>query len=218
MFIAREQGPTVGVERTVHRGNRARITRPRHTTHRTRLRFDGAGRGERYRGVFVIGRDDRCASGPARRPFNEPLRADSLYRVVRVRRIRQPVGAVHTVPGPIGQQPEARLHVAVPGHQRFDRARRQGGTHVRQHQVALHKEHRLVVPDQRPVAVLRAQLWVRGSHDGRRTLAGAHQTVFLQKGAFLQCLLVAAAAARSLNSRVRGVQTVASRLSREPKS
>jgi len=73
----------------------------------------------------------------------------------------------------------------VPGRQRFDRARRQGGTHVRQRRVAVHQEDRLVVPDQRPVAVLRAELRVRGSHDGRRTLAGAHQTVFLQKGAYL---------------------------------
>lgn len=81
-------------------------------------------------------------------------------------------------------QPETRLHVAVPGHQRFNRAHRQGDIHVRQHQVALHQEDRLIVPDRHPVAVLRAELWVRGSHDGRRTLAGAHQTVFLQKDAY----------------------------------
>jgi len=49
----------------------------------------------------------------------------------------------------------------------------------------------VVVPDQRPVAVLWAEFWLRGSHNGCRTLAGTYQTVFLQKGAYLSVIAAA---------------------------
>jgi len=71
----------------------------------------------------------------------------------------------------------------VLGHQRLHRARWHVDPDVRERPMAEHQEQRVVVPDPRPVAVLRAGLGVRSHRDGRRTLAGAHQTVFLPKGA-----------------------------------
>jgi len=79
----------------------------------------------------------------------------------------------------------------VPGHQRFHCACRQGGPYVREHQMAELQKDCVVVPDQRPVAVLWLEFWVRGSRNGCRTLDGAYQTVFLQKGAYLPVIAAA---------------------------
>lgn len=71
------------------------------------------------------------------------------------------------------------------GHQRLHRPHRHAGPDVRECRLAGHQEQRVVVPDPRPVAVLRTGFRVRGHSDGRRTVVGAHQTVFLPKGAYI---------------------------------
>lgn len=96
--------------------------------------------------------------------------------------IRQPVGAVHPAPDPDQQQPEARVHAAVPGHQRLHRAHRHVPHVRRENAVSASQEGRLDVPVPGPVAVLRAQLRLRGHGHGRRALVGPHQTVFLPTG------------------------------------
>lgn len=161
------------------RGGNAR--RPPRRARRTRPLSDGAGRVERDRDAGVV--HGRCRDDvgpvPVRSGGGNPGWRD---RVVYRGHIRQPVGAVHPAPDPVQQQPETRFHVAVSGHQRLHRAHRHAGPDVRGPVLAGHHAERVVVPVPRAVAVFRPGLRVRGHRDGRRTLAGPHQTVFLPKG------------------------------------
>lgn len=151
---------------------------------RTRSRSDGAGRAERDS-------SDDATDGGVGRPFSSkpgcPVRRD---RAVHDRHIRQPVGPVHPAPDPVQQQSETRVHVALSGHQRLYSAHRHAGPDVRVHLLARNQEEHLVVPDSRPVAVLRAGIRLRGHRDGCRTVAGPHQTVFLPEGSVIIIIYV----------------------------
>lgn len=149
-------------------------------TRRTRSRSDGAGRAERDRSDDATD-GDGGGVGPFSSELGCPVRRD---RAVHDRHIRQPVGPVHPAPDPVQQQSETRIHVALSGHQRLYSAYRHAGPDVRVHLLARDQEEHLVVPDSRPVAVLRAGIRLRGHRDGRRTVAGPHQTVFLPEGKY----------------------------------
>lgn len=105
---------------------------------------------------------------------------------VRDRRGRQPVRAVCARPASAGRrQREARVPVALPGHQRRRRADRHAGRHRGQRLLAAHQERAVDVPVARAVAVLRPGFRLRGRRDGRRTVAGPHQTVVLPNRTYL---------------------------------
>lgn len=163
------RGEAGGKARVDHRGESR--TRPFRAVRRTRSP-DHDGSAERDRSV----RDDAERRGARV--------TDGRGGAVHRRHIRQPVGAVHPAPDPDQQQPEARVHAPVPGHQRLHRAHRHVPHVRRENAVAARQEGRVDVPVPGPVAVLRAELRLRGHRHGRRTLAGPHQTVFLPTGTY----------------------------------
>jgi len=72
----------------------------------------------------------------------------------------------------------------VPGDQRLYSAGRYAMPDVRGRLFPRRQDERVVLSEPRPLAVLRSGLRLRGRRDGRRTVAGPHQTVFLPKGTF----------------------------------
>lgn len=138
---------------------------------RTRPRLDGIGRSKHDRDFVAI----PATPWPYRHSGFEISR---LHR----RHIWQPVGPVYPAPDTVNHQPETRVHVAVPGHQRLHSPRLCAGQAVRESVVARHRLAFVDVPDPRPDRVLRAQFRLRGHRDGRRTLAGLQETIFLSEG------------------------------------
>lgn len=168
--------PGGGEARVDHRGT---VSPP---AVRIRSRSDGAGRVERDRDDDGGGGGSGSGRGRDVRPRAVARSPDRRDRVAHRGHIRQRVGAVHPAPDPVQQQPETRVHVALSGHQRLHRAGRHAGPHVHPRLLPRHVQGHVDMPDPRPLAVLRAGLRLRGRRHGRRTVAGAHQTVFLPKG------------------------------------
>lgn len=148
-------------------------------TRRTRSRSDGVGRTERDSSDDAT---DGGGVGPFSSDSGSSVRRD---RAVHNWHIRQPVCPVHPAPDPVQQQPETWVYVALSGHQRLYSAHRYADPVVRVYLLARNQEEYLVLPDSRLVAVLRAGIRLRGHSDGRRTVAGPYQTVFLPEGMYL---------------------------------
>lgn len=101
--------------------------------------------------------------------------------------MRQRAGPVRPEQDPEQRGPAAQVPAALPGHQRLRGAGRHAGRDRRQDRVAVDRQRRVDVPANSAVAVLRLGLRLRGRPDGRRTVAGHHQTVFLPKGERHSC-------------------------------